>query len=292
MNFSNIEDIVNSFTKNDKKNLYKLDFVKKYLRNGSNFYIHKKTGLVRSDLYPDSLDLLEKFWNNNYNKQKPKYNSRLPFVLGRYMYVLATIENFFNLKKKINLCDFSASNGSFLNLVKTNSNKFNLFAVEDNKNNCKILKTITKNVIQSSLGILIKKNSFFKEKIKVGTLLWTLSCCVKPLDVMRDIYDEIEDGGYVVVAESSRILVPYKKKLSAIFNKKEPADIHPFWYSKNTLESLLYVSGFKTVYVNRFEDSDVLLIIGKKIKRLKKKKIQVDNFYKVLNFMKNWEKNI
>jgi len=35
MNFSKIKNIVNSFSKNDKKSLYKLDFVKKYLRNST-----------------------------------------------------------------------------------------------------------------------------------------------------------------------------------------------------------------------------------------------------------------
>ena len=89
------------------------------------------------------------------------------------------------------------------------------------------------------------------------------------------------------VAESSRILVPFKKNLNDYFAKTHPEDIHPWHFSAKSLQALLILSGFKVVYVNRFKDSNELLLIAKKQKnqiKINKK----DNYKKVYRFFKKW----
>ena len=149
-------------------------------------------------------------WNKDYNKKKPHYEPIQPYVLGRYMYVASTINKYF--KKKLNFCDYAASKGIFLKILNNNTEKFKLFGVEADKNNCKKIKKLKFKVINRSLGIHLNyKTKNFKENIQVGSILWTLSCCLNPINVLKDIYKTLDKNGYLVVAESSRIMVPFKK---------------------------------------------------------------------------------
>ena len=52
----------------------------------------------------------------------------------------------------------------------------------------------------------------------------------------------------------------------------------------------LIVNKFKPIYVNRYIDSDYLLIIAKKTNKINKKLIKLDNFQKVSEFFKRWYK--
>jgi hypothetical protein len=68
-----------------------------------------------------------------------------------------------------------------------------------------------------------------------------------------------------VIAESSRILVPFKKTLNDLLSKQHPADTHPFYWSKNSLLALLICAGFEPVQINRYFDSDSIVIIARKL---------------------------
>ena len=93
----------------------------------------------------------------------------------------------------------------------------------------------------------------------------------------------------ILFAESSRMLVPFKKPIQMYFGIGNP-DIHPFHFSKNSLANLLIINKFKPVYINRYIDSDYLLIIAKKINKIDSKSIKVDNFMKVKKFFERWYK--
>ena len=73
------------------------------------------------------------------------------------------------------------------------------------------------------------------------------------------------------------------------FGKGNP-DIHPFHFSKNSLLNLLLINKFKPIYINRYIDSDYLLIIAKKSNAIEKKKIKLDNYLKVKKFFASWFK--
>ena len=71
------------------------------------------------------------------------------------------------------------------------------------------------------------------------------------------------------------------------FRKGNP-DNHPFHFSKNSLSNLLIINKFKPIFVNRYIDSDVLLIIAKKSKNINTKDLKKDNYKKVKSFFKEW----
>lgn len=100
----------------------------------------------------------------------------------------------------------------------------------------------------------------------------------------------MDKESYLCVAESSRILVPFKKKINEYFNKKIIQDAHPFHFSKNSLSNLLLISGFKPIFYNHYKDSDILLIIAKKTNTIKKNGYICDTPNQVLNFMRSWNK--
>ena len=105
-----------------------------------------------------------------------------------------------------------------------------------------------------------------KKKFDVITLMWTLCNTSNCLDIIKISNKLLKKNGYIVVAESSRMLVPFKKPIQMYFGIGNP-DIHPFHFSKNSLANLLIINKFKPVYINRYIDSDYLLIIAKKMTR-------------------------
>ena len=119
--------------------------------------------------------------------------------------------------------------------------------------------------------------------------MWTLCNTSNCMDIIKAAHNILNKNGYIVIAESSRMLVPFKKPIQMYFGKGNP-DIHPFHFSKNSLTNLLLINKFKPVYVNRYIDSDYLLIIAKKDVAIHEKKIKLDNFRKVKYFFKRWYK--
>ena len=101
---------------------------------------------------------------------------------------------------------------------------------------------------------------------------------------------ELKKNGHIVIAESSRILVPYKKPIQMYFGNPDP-DSHPFHFSKNSLSNLLVLNKFNPVFINRYIDSDYLVIIAKKTTRVNKKKIILDDYRKVKKFFISWYKD-
>ena len=89
------------------------------------------------------------------------------------------------------------------------------------------------------------------------------------------------------VADSSRVLVPFQKSLSDYFSKTFPTDLHPSNFSTNTLKLLMQLSGLEVVFANRYFDSDVLLVIGKKIDHQVEPKF-FDDQKQVVDFKKEW----
>ena len=117
--------------------------------------------------------------------------------------------------------------------------------------------------------------------------MWTLCNTTNCFEVMSNISNLIKKNGYLVVAESSRILVPFKKPLQMYFGKNKQ-DLHPFHFSKNSLTNLLILNKFKPIYINRYIDTDYLLIIAKKIDKIENKNLKIDKASNIKKFFKRW----
>ena len=107
--------------------------------------------------------------------------------------------------------------------------------------------------------------------------------------MLNAAYDLLKDGGHLMIATGSRILVPFKKPLHKYF-MKNAADTHCFRSSANTLQGLMAVSGFKMAEVNRFVDTDYLTMIGQKTDRSQDIPWQGDNWEEVIDFFNRWDK--
>ena len=101
--------------------------------------------------------------------------------------------------------------------------------------------------------------STMPRQVDVVTILWTLENCGDCIDMLRRARACLGDGGRIVVATGSRILVPYKKPLGTYFSDN-PADLHCFRWSANTLARALRMSGFGAMMPNNYVEHDCLVI--------------------------------
>ena len=119
-------------------------------------------------------------------------------------------------------------------------------------------------------------------------LTWTLSSCSSPLDILKKVFKILKNGGHIVIAESSRILVTPKNSIYYYFHQKYNTFlIYPWRFSFNSLSNLLTINCLKVVYKNNYEFNDNLVVIAKKTNF--KKKFFFDNYKKMINFFKDWK---
>ena len=285
----------NSFKNQSKKNLIKLSFIDKYLHKNSNLFIDKKSGLVRSDLNSTPKEILD-IWSNKIftSSNINDYDANLPFAKSRLLYTALTVNNFLNKNRVKNrkYCDYATGQGVLIECLKSIDLKSKIISTEGSKKLSRFIeKKYDIECLNTPLGngslVNFDRNKFNSPNF--GFLNWTLCNCIDPLSVLSDIYNHLEDDSYLCVSESSRILVPFRKKLNDYFNKRYIADIHPWHFSFNSISSLLGISGFNVIYYNRYKDSDVMLVIAKKTKK-RKKKFKIDNYKNLINFFKDWDK--
>ena len=265
-----------------------LDFLENYLPVGDSIYVNPVTGFVTSSRSM-SAENVAKYWSDIIfpNKSEESYSAYNPFAQARLFYVMQSIAKFLNFDKETNLriCDFATGEGVLLNLLRSNYPKLKVSGTEHSSALVQSLKSSGFDVNMKTLGI--QTSTFDKEQFDISTLTWTLANAIDPLACLRDVVNDTKTGGYVCVAESSRILVPFRKSLSDYFSKTFPADLHPSNFSENTLKLLMQLAGLEIVFVNRYFDSDVLLIMGKKVDHQVEPKF-FDDQMQVVDFMKEW----
>jgi len=188
------------------------------------------------------------------------------------------------------LCDIGAGEGQFLEIIASDYYNASAFGIEPSEKNC---ISLTENNIKNFNGTIedwSKSDQFEKNKFDVVTIMWTLVNSYSCLDMVNIAYEMLKPGGYIVVAEGSRILVPFKKPLHMYFSAL-PGDLHPYHFSANSLSNLLKVNNFEIKNINRYIDSDILCIIGKKVKKLENPNYEVDDYKTVLSFFDRWDED-
>lgn len=241
-----------------------LEFLDGYVRKGDAIYVHRDTGVVTSDLKHTPEQILE-YWSDKIftSSSVEDYSAYFPFARGRLYYVVRTFVDFLAKARPgqdISFCDFATGQGVLPHLLRREMPKWSIRCTEGSKDLCQKLEEDGFIVDTCVLG----QRTLPSFRVDLGSLTWTLCNCIRPLDVMMEIRDHIENNGYLVIADSSRLLVPFRKSLRDLFNASHPADSHPYFFSANSLCALLRCAGFTPVFVNRYFDSDVLLVIGQK----------------------------
>ncbi len=260
----------------------------KKLTKGFELNIAKYSGLVSVVKRRSSKQIAntwsEKIFGNKFSKEK--YTAKIPAVVARHVYVLETIIDKLNIRNK-RICDLGAGEGQFFELLKEKKLNCKLFGIEPSKKNCEKLKRKKIDSFNGTVEDYHKSNN--KKKFDLITLMWTLCNTSNCLDIINIANKLLNKDGYIVIAESSRMLVPFKKPIQMYFGKGNP-DIHPFHFSKNSLMNLLIINKFKPVYINRYIDSDYLLIIAKKNNKINEELIKLDDYQKVKGYFKRWYK--
>ena len=105
-------------------------------------------------------------------------------------------------------------------------------------------------------------------------------------------YNLLTEGGHIITATGSRILVPFKKPLYdylGLYEGTATPDLHSFRFSKNSLQNLLVLCGFEVIWINRYLDSDYLVMIGKKKNKSTTITLHKDDPEKIIDFFNRWD---
>ena len=289
----NLENFYNRVQKYGE-NLIPIDVCDKYLPPNSHLYVEKNTGVVCSARTHSEKEILD-LWSEKVYKDKSMdtgYSSNHPYAEARLKYVVDTCKKYLTEKTlPSSICDFAAGTGGAFNALKHAFKNSYFNATEGSEENTTRLKTIGyDSVSHLMLGKTWNEKKLINNRfpVELGFLCWTLCNCINPLDVVTHISENIKEGGYLCVAESSRILVPaFRKSIRDYLPSQIDPDLHPFHWSFNSLANVLKLSGFEIVYSNRFIDSDVMLIIGKK-KSGYQGEIIIDEYKEVIRFFEQW----
>ena len=280
------------------KRALKIDFLKGISK--SNVYISKKTGLVFHK--PKiSTDKVLKFWSekifsNKIDYKNLTYSSENITMKSRHFYC-ANFSKKYLTKKNLNYCDFGTGEGNFLKEVLSINKNININFTEFSKKNILlILKDLKSKKLRNynfHNGPIehVNRNKNIKN-INFGSLLWTLCNCIDPIEVLKSIHKKMSKNSHLLIAESSRILVPFKKPIYNYFNiYNHTENTHPWHFSFNSLSNLLELSGFRIVHHNRFYDENDMVVIAKKRNLNSKPKFIKDDYKKIKLFLKKWKEN-
>ena len=280
------------------KRALKIDFLKGISK--SNVYISKKTGLIFHK--PKiSTDKVLKFWSekifsNKIDYKNLTYSSENITMKSRHFYC-ANFSKKYLIKKNLNYCDFGTGEGNFLKEVLSINKNININFTEFSKKNILlILKDLKSKKLRNynfHNGPIehVDRNKNIKN-INFGSLLWTLCNCIDPIEVLKSIHKKMSKSSHLLIAESSRILVPFKKPIYNYFNiYNHTENTHPWHFSFNSLSNLLELSGFRIVHHNRFYDENDMVVIAKKRNLNSKPKFIKDDYKKIKLFLKKWKEN-
>jgi 2-polyprenyl-3-methyl-5-hydroxy-6-metoxy-1,4-benzoquinol methylase len=215
------------------------------------------------------------------------YTARIPAVKARQVYVAEFIDTTLGLHGKA-VCDIGGGEGQFLEIVSGPDYGARVFAVEPSAENCRLLAEAGVPHFQGSIERYLESGAA-KAQFDVVTIMWTLENCQSCRAMLDAAHALLAAGGHVCVATGSRILVPFKKPLYDYLSTN-PADTHCFRFSANTLQGVLAVSGFHTVHVNRYMDTDYLVALARKEDRRTEIPWRGDDWRAVVNFFNRWHR--
>lgn len=300
MNKNRLSEIIKEdFKINNKNKLIEL----KFLRNTSKskVYVSKTSGLVfhKDRLNPKQNEKhwTKKMFKKKMNPQKGFYTDDSPIMSSRHSYLIDFLNRNVKLKNQ-NFCDFGAGEGGLLLKLRKNFKKLRLHGSEISNLNISLMKNRFQkekinfpDIIESTIEDLNINKFKTNKKFDISSLSWTLCNCQEPLKIIDSIRKNLKKNGLLIVGESSRILVPFKKPIFNCFNKKSniSGKIHPWHWSFNSLKNIFKLFGFTIIAHKRYFDENDLVIIFKNSYNFKQN-YDLDDYRKVINFFKRWKK--
>ena len=257
-------DFIKSFSGILPDNAIKIPDLNDYLVPGDNLYIHPSTGVITSPLVMTDLDVAN-YWSNTIftSQDVDDYTAVRPFARARLSYVANTARDFFQAIQfsPSRICDFATGECILPPILRQLFADSSIVVTEASSDLAENANELGFKSYHTYLG----RGDLNIDYFDFASICWTLCNCINPFSVLQDVSSSLNVGGYLIVAESSRIMVPFKKSLSDFLSKVHPADIHPYYFSAHSLSLLGYLVGLKPVSYNRFYDSDVLTVIFQKL---------------------------
>lgn len=261
-----------------------IEIAKKYT-NDQPLDVCGKCGFVYIRNRRSALDIAKSWSEDIFQKG---YTAKIPYVLARQTYVADLVDVSIGLKGK-KICDIGAGEGQFLSICKRQHPNVEVFGIEPSAHNVGLLKQQNIKCFQGTIEEFKDSQTFTPNTFDIVTIMWTLENCLNCKEMLECAWDMLKEGGQVVVATGSRILVPFKKPLNDYLSSN-PADTHCFRFSANSLQNLLKVSGFAIKHVNRYYDGDFLIVIGEKTnEKSKSLKLEKDDAETVIEFFNRWD---
>ena len=260
-----------------------IEATRKYLSNNEVIHVCKDCGFVYVR-NRRSIDRIAEAWSKEIYQKG--YTARIPAVVARQTYVAEFIDTSIGLKGK-SVCDIGGGEGQFLDIIRDPRYGADVFGIEPSEQNCKLMSDAGIANFEGTIEDYIASGA--EKKFDIVTVMWTLENTQDCRGMIGAAYDLLKDGGHLLIATGSRILVPFKKPLH-LYISKNAADTHCFRVSANTLQGLMAVSGFKMSHVNRYIDTDYLTMIGQKTDKAEKIDWQGDDWQEVVDFFTRWDK--
>lgn len=263
-----------------------------YTGNADPIHICGRCGLVhvRRRRGPQEIvDTWSQLFARDPKTAAPAYSALNPAIKARQLYCAETIVETIGLKGK-SVCDIGSGEGQFLQLL-SGSYGAKVFATEASPANCDRLRSVGIDHFPDIIENFPASPSFSLHKAThdVVTMMWALECCHSPRAMMQGASLLVKNGGHIAVGTGSRVLVPFKKTLRE-YIAPNAVDFQPLRFSVNTLTSFLTVHGFETIHINRYKDSDNLVVIGKKNPALDTSNWKGDNYLEVYDFFDRWHR--
>jgi SAM-dependent methyltransferase len=190
------------------------------------------------------------------------YTAATPAVRARLTYVAEFIDQNLGLRSK-RVSDIGAGEGVFLDIISDYKYGASVFGIEPSRRNCELMEGRGTDCFRGTIEEYIEGGESVEGSADVATIMWTLENSNSCRAMLAGAHRILRDGGHVAVATGSRIRVPFKKPLWDYLGGNR-ADTHAFRFSANTLKGMLAVANFEVTHVNRYVDSDLLCVIGRK----------------------------
>jgi hypothetical protein len=215
------------------------------------------------------------------------YTARgIPAVSARHVYVAEFLEINVSLRGKATV-DIGAGEGAFLQLLADPKYGAVTFGIEPSAVNCRLMTQAGFACFNGSVEEYLASAGARADGFERATIIWTLENTGSCRSMMAAARSLLKEDGYLTVATGSRVLVPFKKPLHYFLNPQVAA-IHPFFFSANALHNLFGNAGFAVEYVNRFIDTDYLVMIGRAQRQPDCTPLAKDDWREVINFFERW----
>ena len=210
----------------------------------------------------------------------------IPAVRARHVYVAEFIHGRVSLKGQETV-DIGAGEGVFLKMLAGPDYGAKPFGIELSGPNCELMTQAGLPCFKGTVEEYLVSPGARMHGFDRASVVWTLENTSSCSSMMSGAHKLLKEGGYLTVATSSRVLVPFKKPMHYYLNPLATS-LHPFFFSANALTNLFTNAGFQVEHVNRFIDTDYLVMSGKAVQGGGRPELVKDDWRDVIGFFERW----